>query len=114
MPPKVKAKGHLRKADMNKTEIAYADHLIALEASGKILWWSYQGLRLRLGDKTSYTPDFIVLAADYILECHEVKGFWRLDARVKFKVAASLYPFRFKEVQALPKKSGGGWKIKEF
>jgi hypothetical protein len=45
---------------------------------------------------------------------HEVKGFWTDDARVKIKVAADLYPFRFIAAQALPKKQGGGWKIEEF
>lgn len=29
------------------------------------------------------------------MECHEVKGFWTDDAKVKIKVAAEQYPFRF-------------------
>ena len=45
---------------------------------------------------------------------HEVKGFWRDDARAKIKIAADLYPFRFIAVQAAPKKAGGGWTIEEF
>jgi len=44
------------------------------------------------------------------IECHEVKGFWRDDARVKIRVAASLYPFRFVAVT----KTKGGWDIEEF
>ena len=35
-----------------------------------------------------------------VLELHECKGFWRDDARVKIKVAASLYPFKFIAVTA--------------
>ena len=52
-----------------------------------------------------YTPDFLVLAGDGVLECHEVKGgkyvegrlvAWQMDdARVKCRVAARLFPFRF-------------------
>jgi hypothetical protein len=41
---------------------------------------------------------------------HEVKGFWQDDARVKIKVAASIYPFKFIAV----KKAKGGWEREEF
>jgi hypothetical protein len=49
-----------------------------------------------------------------VLEMHEVKGFWQDDARVKIKVAASIYPFRFVAVTARAKKHGGGWAVEEF
>jgi hypothetical protein len=55
-----------------------------------------------------------VLRGDGSLEVHEVKGFWEDDARVKVKVAASLFPFRFIAVTAIAKKHGGGWKVEEF
>ena len=51
---------------------------------------------------------------DGILEMHEVKGFWQDDARVKIKVAASIYPFRFVAVKARAKKHGGGWEVENF
>ena len=41
-----------------------------------------------------------MLASDGVIECHEVKGFWTDDARVKIKIAAELYPFRFKAMKA--------------
>ena len=44
------------------------------------------------------------------MECHEVKGFWQDDARVKIKVAADLYPIRFLAV--MKKKSE--WQIENF
>ena len=61
---------------------------------------------MRLADNTFYTPDFAVLAADCVMECHEVKGWWQDDARAKIKIAADLYPFRFLALRALPKKQG--------
>ena len=44
------------------------------------------------------------------LEMHEVKGFWREDARLKIKVAAEQFPFRFVAVT----KSKDGWATEEF
>jgi hypothetical protein len=64
---------------------------------------------LRLADKTFYSPDFAVLTkADGTLEMHEVKGFWQDDARVKIKVAASIYPFKFIAVKAQKRRRGLG------
>lgn len=48
------------------------------------------------------------------MECHEVKGFWRDDARAKIKIAADLYPFRFIAVMKRRKKDGGGWSEEVF
>ena len=44
------------------------------------------------------------------MEMHEVKGFWRDDARVKIKVAADIYPFRFLAI----KKAKDGWEKESF
>ena len=54
------------------------------------------------------------MACDGALEMHEVKGHWMEDARVKMKVAADMYPFRFIAVQPIAKKAGGGWKVEVF
>jgi hypothetical protein len=113
-PPKFYALGRLKTGAMNKTEEAYARDLRDAQTLGDILWYRFEGLKLRLADNTFYTPDFAVLASDHVMECHEVKGFWRDDARAKIKIAAEQYPFRFKAVQALPKNHGGGWKVEEF
>lgn len=108
------ALGRLPTGVMNKTEAAYAKHLEAKQHAGLILWWHFEGLKFRLADNTFYTPDFAVLAADGVLEMVEVKGFWQDDARVKIKVAASLYPIRFVAVKARAKKHGGGWEREHF
>jgi hypothetical protein len=94
---------------MNKTEAAYESDLRDAQAVGDIQWYRFEGLKLRLADNTFYTPDFAVVARDGVLECHEVKGFWRDDARAKIKIAAEMYPFRFKAVKARAKRDGGGW-----
>lgn len=99
---------------MNQTEKAYAAQLDLLKHAGHVLWWRFEGLKLRLADNTFYTPDFNVMQASGLMECHEVKGFWTDDARVKVKVAAELYPFRFLAIKALPKKAGGGWSTETF
>jgi hypothetical protein len=111
---RMQALGRLKTGTMNKTEQAYDAHLAALVLVGAILWRRFEGLKLRLADNTFYTPDFAVMAADNVIECHEVKGFWTDDARVKIKVAADQYPFRFLAVKAKPKKDGGGWAVESF
>ena len=108
------ALGRLKVGAMNKTEAAYDAYLAQLQHAGQILWRKFEGLKLRLADNTFYTPDFAVMAADGVIECHEVKGFWQDDARAKIKVAADLYPFRFLAVRVKPKKEGGGWEVEAF
>ncbi len=104
------ALGRLPIGSMNKTEAAYCTHLELLKRAGEILWFRFEGLKLRLADNTFYTGDFVVLSKDNVLEIHEVKGFWQDDARVKIKVAASLYPFRFRAF----KMTRGIWTVEEF
>lgn len=108
------ALGRLKTGQMNKTEQAYAQHLSSQQHAGLIQWHKFEGIKLRLADNTFYTPDFAVMSADGVMECHEVKGFWQDDARAKIKVAADLYPFRFVAIKAQSKKDGGGWAVEEF
>jgi len=108
------ALGRLKVGVMNKTEAAYAENLNRRMLAGEVLWFKFEGIKLRLADATFYSPDFAVMVDSGQMEMHEVKGFWQDDARVKIKVAASLFPFRFIAVQPLAKKVGGGWKTEEF
>ena len=108
------ALGRLKVGQMNKTEAAYAKLLEDRQHAGLIQWHRFEGLKLRLADATFYTPDFAVMAADGVIECHEVKGFWQDDARAKIKIAASMYPFRFIAVKVRTKKEGGGWSEEVF
>jgi hypothetical protein len=80
---------------MNKTETAYASHLDLRKLDGGILWYKFEGIKLRLADNTFYTVDFPLMRRDGMMEMHEIKGFMQDDANVKIKVAASMYPFQF-------------------
>lgn len=113
----LQALGRLKTGAMNKTEARYALTLAADLHAGRILWWKFEGIKLRLADNTFLTIDFPVMAADGVLEMRDVKGspaIFSDDARVKMKVAAELYPFRFMAVYPLPLKAGGGWQIESF
>lgn len=92
------ARGRLKSGEMNKTEARYSADLTQRQFAGHVLWFKFEGIKLRLADSCFYTPDFAVLAEDGVLEFHEVKGCKRLfmdDAKAKIKVAAELYPARF-------------------
>ena len=73
---------------MNSWEQKHADWLKLEQYAGRVKSFAYESVKLRLANRTWYTPDFIVVKPDGGLEFHEVKGFWRDDARVKIKVAA--------------------------
>ncbi len=108
------ALGRFKTGQRNKTELAYENMLESMRISGEILWYKFEGLKLRLADNTFYTPDFFVMMASGQLEAHEVKGHWQDDARAKIKIAADMYPFRFVAAKPKAKKNGGGWDIEVF
>lgn len=100
---------------MNKTEAAYAQHLEIQKRAGLIDWYGFEAVKLRLANRTWYTPDFVVCLSITnrlgYLRIVEVKGFWRDDARVKIKVAAEQFPWaRFVVVT----RKGDGWKEEQF
>jgi hypothetical protein len=104
------ALGRLKAGKMNKTEMAYAKHLEVLKNVGEVLWYEFEPMNLRLGDKCFYAVDFLVMTKTGHLECHEVKGFWTDDALVKIKTAAEKFPFRFISL----KLKKGNWETREF
>jgi hypothetical protein len=104
----------MKAGTMNKTEAAYGALLEQRRMAGEVAWYRFEGMKLRLADNTFYTPDYAVMLADGTMEMHEVKGFWQDDARVKIKVAAEMYPFRFIAVRVRSKKEGGGWDVESF
>ncbi len=77
---------------MNRLERDYDDHLEFEQMLGNIFSRKFESVKLRLADRTFYTPDFMVITDEGFVEFHEVKGFWEEDARVKIKVAAEQYP----------------------
>ncbi len=115
MHKRLHALGRLKTGQMNKTESAYANHLELLKRAGQVVWYRFEGIKLRLAENCFITVDFAVMYASGQLEMHDVKGSKRIfsdDARVKMKVAADAYPFVFKAVY--PKPRATGWDVEEF
>ena len=103
------ALGRLKAGERNKTEAAYEQTLELLKRAGDVLWYRFEGIKLRLADKTFLTPDFAVMRSDGTMELHDCKGFMMEDANVKMKVAAEMYPFRF----FIVRKKGGAWEYQQ-
>lgn len=82
--------------EMNSLEKRYSLHLESRRLAGEIDGWSYEAEKLRLADRTFYSPDFRVVLPAGEIEFHETKGGLMLEAaNVKLKVAAALHPYRF-------------------
>src|SRR5574343_155185 len=111
MNKNIRALGRMKAGTKNKLEAAYEKYLEERKQAGEILWYKFEGIKLRLADNCFYNPDFAVMLKSGEIEIHECKGFMREDAAVKIKVAAEEYPFRFVLVYAKPKKEGGGFKV---
>lgn len=111
MNKNILALGRMKAGTKNKLEAAYEKYLEERKQAGEILWYKFEGIKLRLADNCFYNPDFAVMLKSGEIEIHECKGFMRDDAAVKIKVAAEEYPFRFVLVYAKPKKEGGGFKV---
>lgn len=112
---KGRARGQHKPGVMNGTEAAYAEVLELRKLAGNdIDWYAFEAITLKLAQDTRYTPDFVVMRHDGLMEMHETKGFWQDDAKVKIKVAAEKFPFRFLAAKKRPKKDGGGWEVTEF
>lgn len=110
------ALGRLKPGQMNRTEEAFDLYLDAQRMHGEVLWYRFEGIKLKLADNCHLTVDFAVMAADGVLEMIDVKGspaIYSDDAKVKMKMAAKLFPFRFKVAFPIAKKLGGGWRIEE-
>jgi len=95
----------------SKLEQRYAGHLQKRLYAGDISDWAHERMKFRIGKRCWYTPDFMVIAADGVMELHEVKGWARDDAKVKFRAAAEFMPyFRWFWVT----EEGGAWKVEEY
>ena len=111
---RLRALGRLPAGTMNRTEAAYERELAEKLHAGTVLWYRFEGIKLRLADNTFLTVDFAVMRADGLLEMVDVKGsrgVYQDDAKVKMKVAAAQYPFQFKVVIPRRKRDGGGWDV---
>lgn len=94
---------------MNNLESDYAAHLEQRKMVGEILDYRFEPFKLILvhgvpgkRKEMTYKPDFLVVGGRRFrlieprplwVEIHEVKGYWREDARLKIKMAAELFPW---------------------
>ena len=104
------ARAVITQPEMNGTEAKYAWILEGRRLAGEIQRYEFEKITLKLGADCRYTPDFYVVNREGEIEFHEVKGFFRDDAKVKIKVAAENFPFRF----YLARLVKGGWDIEEI
>lgn len=104
------AKGKIVPRTMTKLEADYALVLEARKRLGEIRDFRYEALTLRLGDDCRYTPDFMVMAMDDVIECHECKGHRWAKNMVKLRVAAEQFPFRF----ILIEREKGAWSLTAY
>ena len=95
---------------MNGWEKQYAQVLELRRRANEIEWYAFDAIKLRLADRTFYEPDFLVMTSTGLLEIHEVKGHWEDDAKVKIKVAADKFPFKFLAIR----KDHGNWIEEEY
>ncbi len=111
--------------ERNKLEAAYEAHLEGLLRAGLIRGYKFEGLKIKLADNTWFTPDFLVFANDDVVELHDTKGtttkksangvktkapWCEEDAKLKLKLAAELFPFRF----CIIFKTEDGWQRRDF
>lgn len=106
------------RAEPNKGERAYGLELAMQRNAGRIAWFAFQAITLKLAHDCRFTGDYFVQYSDGQLEIVDVKGrkgdgFWcEEDAKIKIRVAAEHFPmFRFVVVWPL---KDGGWGRKEF
>ena len=102
----------------NKLERAFRDEVLEpAYVRGAIREWWREPIKLGLGGRTYYSPDFLAIEgagehglAPALTFC-ELKGFMREDANVKIKVSADKYPcFRWLLIYRDGRR---GWRVHE-
>ncbi|SAK69616.1 gp72 [Caballeronia pedi] len=114
---RLQALGRLRDGEQNATERRYEAHLEQQRRAGAIQWYLFEGIKFKLAPRTFLTVDYAVLPASGLLEMHDVKGARAIfsdDAKVKMKVAASIFPLVFKVAYPRKARDGGGWDVEEI
>lgn len=79
------------RGSMNGLESRYSKHLDWQIREGHIATYWFEAFKVRLADLTWYTPDFLVMLPDGLLEWRETKGWMREDANLKTKITSDLY-----------------------
>lgn len=77
-------------------EAQYHARLTAMQEAGEIACFWWKGMRFAIGGGQYYKPEAVVQLPNGELEVHEVKGYRREAGMIRFRTAASIYPFVFK------------------
>ena len=116
--PKARAVYRHKRGEMTGTEKRYeAVYLTPRVILGELETCRYESVTLRLAKNTRYTPDFAAMRPDGTREYHEVKGSGpvREASRVRFKIAAAMYPDAvFIWARERRKKDGGGFSVEVY
>ena len=94
----------------NRTEAAYRGEVLGRRSDVAAV--HYQGLTFHMANGHRYTPDWVAVTTGGRMECHEVKGGYRLHsqqrARLAFDQARVEFPWI---VWVWAAKTKQGWKI---
>ena len=105
---------------MNKQEAQYSNILQLRLLAGEILEWHYERITFTLSHSRPgvkgqrYTPDFMIVLSDGVLEFHELKGFRDEKNMNKIKIAGEMFPFVFRLVTKRLKRDGGGFDVSQY
>lgn len=92
---------------MNQTERAYSDHLGLRLLAGEVVAWHCHAVKFRLGDRSWYEPDFLVMLDNGLVEIHEIKGHMEDDAAVKLRIFPE--PWYWFPLVIVRRTKGGAW-----
>jgi hypothetical protein len=96
--------------EMNGLELEYYNTLELRRLAGEFTHIYFEQVTLKLAPDLRYTPDFAVYDAMGLLSFHETKGFFADDAKVKIKMAATIFPMH---TFYLARKVRGAWQVEE-
>ena len=107
---------------MNRTETAFAAYLLGAQCNNLIKRFDFEPEKFRLGESTIYTPDFRLVELDDTITFLDVKGtttvngkskpYYKDDAIVKVKLAATLHPMYAWGITW--KLKTGAWEIRQY
>lgn len=89
-----------RNREMNGVETKYEAFLKLEKHHGRVAFYGYECIKLRLSDTSLWIPDFMVVDQDGYIRMVDTKAYWktidgpgiRPDALEKLKHAGELYP----------------------
>lgn len=112
----VNARARRHPGAMNATERRFYDYLEERRARGMIRWHRFEGVTFRLGRRSRYEPDWIVVDADGLVRAIEVKGTagWALDSESRTKWKAAAETFRWVRFEAATLCKDGSWDFEHY